>query len=746
MRRFLIFAGLLGASLALAAGVAWRGGLGHRGTIDGTVVEPIGAARAADEVADTVAEQARAAAALDAPPGRQILFGDLHVHTTLSSDAFMMNLPLMGGAGAMTPADACDFARHCAALDFWSVNDHANSLYPKDWRNTIAAIRACNLRSGDPENPDSVAFLGWEWTQAGLTADEHYGHKNVVLAHTDDARIPARPIAAKVGTLLLADASPLVRGALGLLVDDRFDDLSARLAAQTDASVCGEGHVRELDADCREIAPSPDVLFRKLNEWGHDAIVIPHGTAWGIYTPPTSAWDKQLAGALHDPDQQTMIEVYSGHGDSEVHRSWRPVGVDERGEVFCPEERPDYLPLCRQAGRLIERRCLAAGESEEECAARAETARLHAARAGKDGVLTVEGASSNDWLDAGQCRDCSQPAFHYVPTGSAQYVMALGNFDEDEEAPRRFRMGFIASSDNHSGRPGTGFKEVRGQSDSSFDRPADAPWLGRWARAQLGGGDGEGPARSKAIGVGETTALSALASAERAASFQYTGGLVAVHADGRDRASIWEALERLEIYGTSGPRILLWFDLLTDGGLAPMGAAVETAERPTFRVRAVGSLEQRPGCPDASLEALGPEQLERLCLGECHHPGDARRPIERIDVIRIRPQASPGEDVVGLIDDPWRSFACDGDPAGCTATFSDDEFASSGRDAVYYARVFEPPLPTVNGDPLNCERDAQGRCTATAICEDADACLGLDRPTAWSSPIFVDHPEAGRSR
>ena len=131
--------------------------------------------------------------------------------------------------------------------------------------------------------------------------------------------------------------------------------------------MCGDGHVNELGTDCQEVAPTPPELYRKLNEWGHDAIVIPHGTAWGIYTPPTSSWDKQLAGDMHDADRQTLLEVYSGHGESEVYRDFRGSRTSSTGHLLCPEESANYLPPCRQAGRIIRARCLAEGASEQEC-------------------------------------------------------------------------------------------------------------------------------------------------------------------------------------------------------------------------------------------------------------------------------------------------------------------------------------------------------------------------------------------
>ena len=46
-----------------------------------------------------------------------------------------------------------------------------------------------------------------------------------------------------------------------------------------------------------------------------------------------------------------------------------------------------------------------------------------------------------------------------VLSGSAQYILALRDFT-DPENPKRFKFGFMGSSDNHNARPGTGYKEL----------------------------------------------------------------------------------------------------------------------------------------------------------------------------------------------------------------------------------------------------------------------------------------------
>jgi hypothetical protein len=234
---------------------------------------------------------------------------------------------------------------------------------------------------------------------------------------------------------------------------------------------------------------------------------------------------------------------------------------------------------------------------------------------------------------------------------------------------------------------------------------------------------------------------------ERAAAYFVTGGLVAVHATGRDRDAIWDALQRKEVYATSGRRTLLWFDLVDGAESIPMGSTTTRRDTPRFRVRAIGSFEQAPGCPEHVVDALGEERVDHICRGECYNPGATRRPITRIEVVRIRPQIAADEPVDGLVEDPWRVLPCPADGSGCVVEFADAEFERSGRDAVYYVRAIEAPDLHVHGtNPLGCEYDEQGRCIAITPCGGntpyEDDCLSEAEPRAWSSPIFVGHAGA----
>ena len=44
------------------------------------------------------------------------------------------------GEGAHPPADACNFARFCSSLDFFSITDHAEGLTKEMWEDTIQSI------------------------------------------------------------------------------------------------------------------------------------------------------------------------------------------------------------------------------------------------------------------------------------------------------------------------------------------------------------------------------------------------------------------------------------------------------------------------------------------------------------------------------------------------------------------------------------------------------------------------------
>jgi hypothetical protein len=327
------------------------------------------------------------------------------------------------------------------------------------------------------------------------------------------------------------------------------------------------------------------------------------------------------------------------------------------------------------------------------------------------------------------------------PGVSSQYALTL-NKPTNEAGKQKFRWGFIGSSDNHRARAGNGFKDWG-------RRKGNTETMGTEKSGGLVGGVDRGEPTdpdSRRIEELGPIGLNELRNQERQQSFYLTGGLVAVHSAGRDRASIWDSLQRRQVYATSGDRILLWFDLLNgQAGREPMGAVTSAGQTPRFRATAAGAFKQLPGCPAHVGAALGLPRQASLCANECFNPGGERQPLSRIEVVRIRPRQGPAETTAELIEDPWRSFPCEAGADSCTVEFEDPEFVGQGREMIYYVRAIQQATPAVNAGNLRCEYDDKGVCVAVNPCygdgrtAKDDDCQSPSEERAWSSPIYIDY-------
>ena len=655
-----------------------------------------------------------------------ILFGDLHVHTTYSIDAFTLELPMMGLQGIHDSSMACDFARYCANLDFFSFNDHAESLTPEHWREQNKIVEQCNI-SNELENArDLTVFPGWEWTQIGTTPENNWGHRNVIFKDVNN--LPKRPIGARTPETGLGIFSTTRQATSAKWVDPlnfkRYSDLTWLLDRVESIPFCNNSlNTNDLPNDCYEYAESPRELFRKIDEWGFDSIVIPHGTTWGLHVPYNTSWDNRLNNEGHDGSKQILLEIMSGHGNGEEFRDFAGVGINPDGTKFCPAPTEDFLPCCWQAGEMMKKRC--EGLSDEECASRVELAKQYTIEAGPYSNEVFPEAKPEEWLNCNQCNDCFKPSFSYRPKQSAQYALAITNFDKED--PQRYEFGFIASTDDHTARPGTGYKQYErrkmtfasGVKSSFFDYKYYA----------------EDPNFPELPGI---NAGDSLPDNERNSSFVYPGGIVAVHAKSRSKDDIWEALKQKRVYGTSGPRMLLWFELINFGEQkVHMGQKVIMNQAPKFKVRAAGSFKQKPGCPSISVDSLSPERLDYLCAGECYNPSNERYLIERIEVIKVTPQEYQGEEIKNLIQDPWLVVECKKNNSGCIVEFEDPDF---NRDSSYYVRAIQEETPAINGKNITIENGEVKICKGSFKTSLKDDCLSLINERAWSSPIYLARP------
>ena len=644
---------------------------------------------------------------------KQIFFGDLHVHTTFSQDAFLFSLPMLQGEGAHPPSDACNFARFCSSLDFFSITDHAEGMTQRMWEDSVKSIRNCDAVS-DESKKDLVVFAGWEWTQMGTSPENHYGHKNVILKDLDN--IPRVPIGAGLtglDELIENDLTPF----LPLIADFPPEQIDFDFLKFRDESYsipfCDEGNSET--KECKDRALTPRELFNKIDELGLEALVIPHGTTWGIHSPPNSKLSSQLFNENHDPDKQRLIEVYSGHGNSEIYKNFLHTQETNKEEFTCPLPTNNFEPCCWRAGEIVNQQCI--DETGKACEDKAEKVRNEFASNASSlfRFSLVEGATQEDWKQCGQLQDSFLPAYTYRPKMSAQ--AALASQVNTENVINSFKLGLIGSTDNHKARAGAGYKE--------------------FARKAMGDS------------WGAKDNLTWILPPERGASFYSTGGLVAVHAGKLDREEIYGSLYKREVYATSGERILLWFNLKKDNEIIPMGSETSFSRIPVFEVKAVGSYKQMPGCPDYVTNTMSKDEISRLCLNECYNPSNERNKIDRIEIVKI----TPTEKLYALedaIQDPWQVFECEDDGEGCSISFEDADYTEEKVSSLYYVRAIQEETLAVGGDPLRCELNSQGECIKINPCYASgpdfnpnDDCLAPIGERAWSSPIFLNYQNPG---
>ncbi len=542
----------------------------------------------------------------DYQPGvRNVYWGDLHVHTAYSLDAW--------GFGTLrTPEEAYGFARGKAVslpgnttarlevpLDFVAVTDHA------EWFDLLYTCTDPQWR----KDPYCSVLTGKNRPETGIEVFRNY----VIPTITGDSPSPA--------PLCTQDEPGCRRASLSQW--ERIQDQANRandpcefttfIGYEWSATPGGSHSHRNLIFASEQVTreaidyiryPGLDDLFEQLDiqcqpREGCEVLSIPHNTNMGD-------------GTSFD------IETESEHQLRMRRRYERLV------EIFQEKGSSECLP--------------AFGDTDEEdCGF--ETRLSRHSRPAKP-----EDYRAEEWEKMRRT---------YVRGLLLRGLAATGSPGHRKDNP--LQMGIIGSTDNHTATPGY---------------TSENDWTG------------------PVFGIGDL---------DRAMSRMdwNPGGLVAVWAEENTRSSLFDALRRREVYGTSGPRIRLQFSaspdqrLTCDGGEAGrirMGSAFgRVKDAPAFRVQALYD-----EVPLVRVEII---------------KGEYRDGRVREQRFEIWSRQSGGIDV-------------------CIA-WQDPDFDASAP-AFWYPRVFQAPTP----------RWSAVQCRKAGRCEDYPAAVQTVQERAWGSPVW----------
>ncbi len=293
-------------------------------------------------------------------------------------------------------------------------------------------------------------------------------------------------------------------------------------------------------------------------------------------------------------------------------------------------------------------------------------------------------------------------------TGYARTVLLAGLQYQAEIGVNPWRFGLIAATDTHLGAPGAVSEEDH-----------------------MGHGGGGKVATDSSDAIIPDT-------------MEYNpGGLAAVWAEENSRDSLFNAMRRREVYGTSGPRISLRFfggwnyskSLCDSPNLARRGYAGGTPMG--------GAMEPNPAW------GRGGPQFVALAQRDAGTEGRPGAPLQRLQIIKgwVDAAGERREQVYDVAGSPANGASvelstCRRQGAGhdrlCTV-WSDPDY-SADQHAFYYARAVENPscrwsAYVCNANGVDCSRPDKVAKAFKSCCASDHRWTIQER--AWSSPIWL---------